>query len=155
MSDGQTIDALNANGWRQKSLPGYIGLIGPLWARREDPHWAYGLLTTRAHTNPAGIAHGGLLTSLLDHALSAIAWEAMDRQACVTVQLNTQFLSAAREGQFLEARGRVVHATSSLVFMQGHVSAAGNDIVAASALLKVLVRARNAAGKEAGNRHRD
>ncbi len=134
----QTLDELNANGWRQRLLPGYMGLIGPLWTRREDPNWAYGLFTTQEHINPAGVVHGGLLTSLLDHAISSIAWEALGRRACVTVQLDTQYLSAAREGQFLEARGRVVRETSSLVFMQGHLSASGIDIVTGSALLKII-----------------
>lgn len=131
-------DLIRAEGWRQRALPGFIGLVGPLWTRQEDAGWAYGLLTTPAHLNPAGLVHGGLLTTLIDHALSAIAWQALERRPCVTVQLDTQFLTAAREGQFLEARGRVVRATGSLVFMQGQVSVAGVELISASAVLKVL-----------------
>lgn len=129
---------LSAAGWRERTLPGFAGLVGPLWTRKEESGWAYGLLPTEAHLNPAGLVHGGLLTTLIDHALSAIAWEASERRACVTVQLDTQFLAAAREGQFLEARGRVVRATGSLVFMQGQVAVDGVEIVTASSLLKVL-----------------
>ncbi len=132
-----TGDALRASGWRQRSLPGFAGLIGPLWTRKEERAWAYGVLATDSHTNPSGLVHGGLLTALLDHALSSIAWEALERRPCVTVQLDTHFLSAARAGQFLEARGHVVRATSSLVFMQGNVSAEGVQIATACALLKV------------------
>jgi len=129
-------DALRASGWRQRSLPGFAGLIGPLWTRHEEPAWAYGVLATDEHTNPSGLVHGGLLTALLDHALSAIAWEALERRPCVTVQLDTHFLSTARAGQFLEARGHIVRATSSLVFMQGDVSVEGARIASACALLK-------------------
>lgn len=131
-------DTLASNGWRERALPGYIGLIGPLWTRKEAPHWAYGLLMTPAHLNPAKVVHGGVLTSLMDHALSSIAWEAVDRRACVTVQLDTQFIAAAFEGQFVEARGEVVQATSSLVFMRGSASVGGVDVVTASAILKLL-----------------
>lgn len=138
MSATTTIESPDASGWRQKSLPGFAGLIGPLWARKEADGWAYGLLATSAHLNPAGVVHGGLLTALLDHALSAIAWEALARRACVTVQLDTHFLAAARAGQFLEVRGRVVRATSSLVFMQGELSVAGNAVATGAAVLKVL-----------------
>ncbi|TDP61458.1 PaaI family thioesterase [Roseateles toxinivorans] len=134
-------ESLSAAGWRQRTLPGFAGLVGPLWTRKEEQGWAYGLLTTRDHLNPANRVHGGLLTTLIDHALSAIAWEAVERRACVTVQLDTYFLAAAREGQFLEARGRVVKATSSLVFMQGQVSVAGLDVVGASAILKIVATA--------------
>lgn len=139
--DATTLEALSAKGWRQRTLPGFAGLVGPLWTRKEEHSWAYGLLATKDHLNPAQVVHGGLLSTLIDHALSAIAWEAVERRACVTVQLDTHFLSAAREGQFLEARGRVVKATSSLVFMQGQVSAAGIDIVSASAILKIVAAA--------------
>ncbi|MFD4837153.1 PaaI family thioesterase [Achromobacter sp. NPDC058515] len=138
MSATPTIESLGADGWRRKSLPGFAGLIGPLWARREGDGWAYGLLAASDHLNPAGVVHGGLLSALLDHGLSAIAWEALARRACVTVQLDTHFLAPARAGQFLELRGRVVRATSSLVFMQGEVSVAGNAVATGAAVLKVL-----------------
>lgn len=141
-----TPDMLTANGWKQRKLPGFAGLIGPIWTRKEDAGWAYGVLATAEHINPAGVVHGGLLTTLADHALSAIAWEAIGRRACVTVQLDTHFLASAREGQFLEARGRVVRATASLVFMQGHVMAAGAELVTASALMKVIEKPRAGEG---------
>jgi acyl-coenzyme A thioesterase PaaI-like protein len=79
--------------------------------------------------------------SLMDHALSAIAWEAVGRRACVTVQMDTKFLSSARKGSFLVARGRVTRATASMVFMNGMVSVENKEILVASALLKVLERA--------------
>lgn len=131
-------ETLVAEGWRERTLPGFVGLIGPLWTRREDAGWAYGLLTTEAHLNPAGVVHGGLSTSLIDHALSALAWEAVGRQPCVTVQLDTHFLAAVQAGQFIEARGRVVRATSTLVFMQGGISVGGEPVLGASAVMKVL-----------------
>lgn len=138
MSGTRTPQSPSADGWRERSLPGFAGLVGPLWTRQEEDAWAYGILTTAEHTNPAGMIHGGLLATLMDHALSAIAWEALGRRPCVTVQLDTHFLSAGREGQFLEARGRVVRATSSLVFMHGDVRAEGVELVTASAILKVV-----------------
>lgn len=156
-----TAESLAAEGWRCKTLPGFAGLIGPLWvrnegvrkeggskeggpkegARNEAQAWAYGLLATADHLNPAGVVHGGLLTALLDHGLSAIAWQALDRRACVTVQLDTHFLAPARAGQFLEVRGQLLRATSSLVFMRGELSVAGNVVATGAAVLKVLAAA--------------
>ncbi|MBP6902831.1 MAG: PaaI family thioesterase [Burkholderiaceae bacterium] len=134
MDEPALIDA----GWKPRELPGFVGLIGPLWTCREEAGWAYGLRVAPAHLNPLGLVHGGVLTTLIDHALSAIAWQALGRRACVTVQLDTQFLSSGREGQFLEARGRVARATSSLVFMQGQVVADGQELITASAILKAV-----------------
>lgn len=156
-----TAESLAAEGWHCKTLPGFAGLIGPLWVRREGVQdegvrsegvrsegmrseaqaWAYGLLATADHLNPAGVVHGGLLTALLDHGLSAIAWQALDRRPCVTVQLDTHFLAPARAGQFLEVRGQVLRATSSLVFMRGELSVAGNVVATGAAVLKVLAAA--------------
>jgi uncharacterized protein (TIGR00369 family) len=126
------------HGWKQRELPGFVGLVGPLWTRKEDNAWAYAVWAEGRHGNPAGLVHGGLLVTLLDHALSAIAWEANGRKPCVTVALDTQFLAAARPGDFLEARGRIAQQTSSLVFMQGSIMVATREIVTATAILKVL-----------------
>ncbi|SEJ95042.1 PaaI family thioesterase [Achromobacter sp. NFACC18-2] len=149
MSDDAAVDAAVPPGWRKKTLPGFAGRIGPLWVCKEEASWAYGLLATADHLNPAGVVHGGLLTALLDHGISAVAWEALGRRACVTVQLDTHFLAAARAGQFLELRARVVRATSSLVFMQGEISAAGQAIATAVAVLKQVGAAPKGAGKAA------
>ena len=136
--EGAVPDALLAQGWRQRALPGFVGLVGPLWTRQEDAGWAYGLLATASHVIPAGVVHGGLLATLIDHALSAIAWEAASRRPCVTVQLDTHFLAPARVGQFLVARGTVLRATASLVFMQGSITAGESALVAATAVLKIV-----------------
>lgn len=139
MSDEvMTPETLTAAGWKPRQLPGHMGLIGPLWTRREGEAWAYGLLAEARHLNPVGVVHGGALATLLDHALSAIAWEAAQRQACVTVQLSVQYLAAAAPGQFVVARGRVARATSALVFVNGSLWAGDAELVQASSVLKVV-----------------
>jgi uncharacterized protein (TIGR00369 family) len=124
-------------GWKPRTLPGFFNLVGPLWTRKEDDSWAYGIVAEDKHTNPAGIVHGGMLTTLLDHALSAIAWEANDRKPCITVAIDIHFLAPARPGQFVAARGHIVRQSSSLVFMQGNLTVDGDAIASASAILKI------------------
>ncbi len=127
------------DGWKARSLEGFFGLVGPLWTRKEEGGaWAYGFLAEPRHANSAGLVHGGMLATLMDHALSAIAWEACERRPCLTVQLDIQFLSAVRPGKLVEARGRVVRRTSSLLFMQGELTVKGEVVTTASALLKVV-----------------
>ena len=132
------VQPLAAAGWRQRRLSGFAEHMGPLWARKEGEVWAYGILATGDHLNPAQIVHGGVLCALFDHMVSAVAWEAVGRRACVTVQLSTQFLAAAQAGQFLEARGRLVRATSSLVFMEGTVSTGERQLLFGSSVLKIV-----------------
>ena len=125
-------------GWRQHALKGFVQLVGPLWSRRDEDEWKYGFLTEAKHANPAGVVHGGLLATLMDHALSAIAWEAAGRLPCVTVQLDTHFLAPVQPGSFIVARGRITRRSSSLVFMQGALSVEKHEVVTANAILKIV-----------------
>jgi uncharacterized protein (TIGR00369 family) len=134
----ERMEALQAAGWKQRTLGGFADRFGPLWTRKEKDGWAYGILATQAHLNPAGFVHGGALCALFDHVVSAVAWEAAARRACVTVQLSTQFLSAGREGQFLEARGRVARATQTLVFVDGTIESAKTELLRGSSVQKIV-----------------
>jgi uncharacterized protein (TIGR00369 family) len=131
---------LQEDGWKRRTLAGFIQSTGPLWTRRDGNIWQYGILTSSSHANPAGLVHGGLLATLMDHTLSAIAWEAVGRRPCVTVQLDTQFLSPVVPGAFLKATGDVVRATRSLVFMRGVLSVDDDVVLTGSAVLKVMTK---------------
>lgn len=131
-----------AQGWRpmpRAALPGGQGIP---WSRRIDGVWCYGLQTTEAHANPQGALHGGVMMTLADHGLSMLAWEAAERAPCTTIQLNTQFLSAVRPGEFVWIAGEVVRRTKSLVFMRGIIRAAehddARDVAAADGIWRIL-----------------
>lgn len=132
--------ALVLRGWKKRSLGGFMDCAGPLWTHKEEGDWAYGILAGERHLNPAGLVHGGLLETLMDHALSSIAWEASGRQKCVTLQMDTHFLASASAGMFIEARGRVVHSTPGTFFMQGMLTVDSRPAMSAQALMKVLTR---------------
>ncbi len=123
--------------WKLLELPGFIGQAGPLMTRRVAGEWVYGLQVRATHLNPAGVVHGGALSTLMDHAISTVAWEACGRVPCITLELNTHFLSAVREGQLVEARATVTRRTRSLVFMQGQLTVNGDAVLSAQAIMKV------------------
>nr|WP_145549878.1 PaaI family thioesterase [Variovorax boronicumulans] len=132
---------LSAAGWKQRDLPGFANRIGPLWTLKEPSGWAYGFVATAEHLNPAGAVHGGALSALLDHALSAIAWQQLDRRPCVTVQLDMRFLAPASDGDFVVARGHLIQATGSLAFMRGTLTVDDRHVVDGSAVLRVVRQA--------------
>lgn len=125
-------------GWKACSLAGFIQHAGPLWARREGHGWAYGFAVGPQHLNPAGAAHGGALMTLMDHALSAVAWESCGRSPCVTLQLDSHFVSPVRPGQFVEARAQAMERTGSLVFMRGELRVGEGLVLTAHALMKAM-----------------
>lgn len=141
---GETPPDPEASGWKQRSLPGFVGTAGPLWTRREGEGWAYGFQMEPAHLNPAGVVHGGALLTLVDHAISTVAWEASGRVPCVTLQLDSQFLTAVRQGQFVEARAQVAHRTHQMLFLQGSVAVDGQKVLLAQAIVKLVPAARRA-----------
>ncbi|MFT4066366.1 PaaI family thioesterase [Paraburkholderia sp.] len=138
MSDTTDMQLLIEAGWREHARRGFMGLVGPLWSRREADRYVFGVLVTRDHVNPAGMIHGGMITSLLDQSVSTAAWEATVRQPCVTVQLDTHFVAAVRPGAFIEARSRTVRQTGTLVFVQAELSVASEIVAIGVATLKVI-----------------
>lgn len=131
-----TEESLNSSGWKVRDVPGLLNRIGPLWARRKADSWEYGLLLDESHCNSAGLIHGGVVTTLADHALSVIAWEASGRHPCVTVQLGTQFLAPIRAGSFLVAHGSVVQLGRSTLFMEGVLTVEKEKVAVASGVWK-------------------
>ena len=129
---------LLSRGWKKRSLGGFIDCAGPLWTCKEESGWAYGILAEDRHLNSARMVHGGLLGTLMDHALSSIAWEASGRRKCVTLQMDMHFLAPASTGMFIEARGRVIHDTASTLFMQGMLTVESRPVTSAQALMKIL-----------------
>ena len=127
-------------GWKKRSLGGFMDCAGPLWTNKEEGGWACGMLAAGRHLDPARRGHGGLRETLMDHALSSIAWEASGRQKCVSLQMDTHFLASAGAGMFIEARGRVVHNTPGTFFMHGMLTVDSRPVMSAQALMKVLTR---------------
>ncbi|PCH47643.1 MAG: thioesterase [Hyphomicrobiales bacterium] len=128
--------------WKEMKIGGFVDHIGPLLAKRNNPgsgsDWRYGLKCKLHHANPLGIIHGGVITSLIDHAIALVAWEAADRQPVVTVQVDTKFLAAAKIGDLVEVQASLVHLTRSIIFLDAEVTVGGNPIANASAVMKVV-----------------
>ncbi|HLT98295.1 MAG TPA: PaaI family thioesterase [Burkholderiaceae bacterium] len=124
--------------WREHQPAGLMSTLGPLLSRREGDSWVYGLRLDERHLNLAGIVHGGTFTTLLDHAISTIAWERSGKQACVTVQLNTSFMKPARAGQLLAARAQLHHASGSMLFLDATLHADEVLVATAQAVMKRL-----------------
>lgn len=84
---------------------GWSAQLGPTYMRRTAEGGAVlALPVTPAHLNFQGITHGGMLTTLADGALGINVALARGRRAAqVTVSLTADFLSSAREGEWLEA----------------------------------------------------
>ncbi len=129
-----------SEGWRrQGAVPpddGFMNLVGPLWLSGSGADMSVGLLVERRHLNPAGFAHGGMLATFADHALGSLVLEASGVPA-VTIQLDIQYLSAARPGDFIVARSEMVRQTRSLCFVRLVAFVGDRAVLAADGIWKL------------------
>lgn len=137
------------NGWEPHVPTDYFGLTIPFADHcGVEPIEAgegvvrYRLTMRRIHENSIGVAHGGLILTLLDMALGAAARSVVAKDWVVmTVDMQAAFLSPGRG--VLEARGRVTKAGRSLIFGEGEVVGEDGEIVArATGLFRPTPRRR-------------
>jgi uncharacterized protein (TIGR00369 family) len=102
----------------------FIESLGFELLRFEAGEAEIGVTVVETQLNSFGVAHGGLCMTLLDVAMSHAA-RSLNRDqpeggpGVVTVEMKTTFMRPG-EGR-LRAVGRVMHASSTLVFTQGDV----------------------------------
>jgi uncharacterized protein (TIGR00369 family) len=145
------------------AAPPFNAFIGSEIKRKEAGRAEVSLELAPHHTNRLGVAHGGVICSLLDTALGTAVFSAIaDDWWCVTTSLSIQFLDSARRGR-LVAEGRVERQSDKVAFAAGELrDATGKVIATASGTyhlwpLKAGARPAAAAGpcmilKESGER---
>ena len=129
-----------AAGWQKVDAGAFVEIIGPLWRRRDNDRALCGLVVTGKHGNRGCLAHGGVLTTLLDTALGLASSDAQGGHQQATIGLNVQFLAPVRVGDFITVECEVVKATRTLMFMQGTLRAGENICATTQGTWKILPR---------------
>ncbi len=122
-------------------MPGsgaFVDDIGPVYQKRVGEDWRFGMRVEARHANPAGVTHGGVLMTFLDHILGKLVWDALEDKVAATIGLNTDLLAAARPGDWIEAEGEVTALTASIVFARGRARAGETMLATASGVWKIL-----------------
>jgi uncharacterized protein (TIGR00369 family) len=84
------------------------------------------------HCNRRGVAHGGVVSALLDISLgAAVVSTTTPEEWCGTLELSVQFRDPARHGP-LTGRGRVERRGGRVAFAAGEVVDARGRVVAAA-----------------------
>lgn len=110
---------------------------GPFYDRRTADGVERGFWVLDRHCNSFGIAHGGLLATFMDALLAAQVHHATGRVG-VTINLTTDYLSSAREGDWVQGEGRVTRVAGELVFVEGRAFRGDRDLVRARAIFKLM-----------------
>lgn len=113
-------------GWRTwPTEPFEYETAGPFYFRAEETGPVAAFRAQRKHMNAGGVVHGGCLMAFADYALFAIAHEQIEDEYGVTVAFNSEFLSGPAEGAYIEARGEVLRAGRSIIFVRGLITGDG------------------------------
>lgn len=131
-------EELEASGWSPAKASRFMNHVGPLWRKDEDGRMRFGILVEPQHDNTQGRPHGGMIMTLCDDAMGNHAQAQRPGERLFTVSFDCQFIGAASEGEFVEARCEVVKATRSLIFMRSTCFVGGRTIAAASGIWKAV-----------------
>jgi len=113
--------------------------LGDLYCRRNDGEIVIAMRIDERHTNMRGIAHGGMLSSLADSALGiGLTLYCEGRHSFVTVNLSTDFVDAARPGDWVEAHVDVQKLGGRVAFANCFLQVGERRILRASGVFAVM-----------------
>ena len=117
----------------------YMANLGELYCRRGEGEIVFAMRIEDKHTNMRGIAHGGMLASLADSALGlGLTLHCEGRQSFVTVNLSTDFIDAARPGDWVEAHVEVQKMGKRMAFANCFLQVGARRILRASGVFAVM-----------------
>jgi uncharacterized protein (TIGR00369 family) len=99
--------------------------------------WKVEGLTTSAEFTPdrkyqgwKGILHGGIIATLLDEAMTRLAWVVCG--GALTAEMTVRFVSPAKIGELLQVRGEIIGQSRKIVEMKASVQHASGGLIAHS-----------------------
>lgn len=117
----------------------FLDHVGPIYRRGEGAEITFALRVDERHLNLAGVAHGGLLATLVDFSLGrAIAAAGDDATPAATVSLTTDFLGPAEHGDWVLAHTEVERIGNRLAFADCSLTVEGREVVRGRAVFAVL-----------------
>ena len=71
------------------------------------------------HLNSFGVVHGGACMTLLDVAMAVAARSVQQEMGVITIEMKTSFMQPCRG--LLTGKGRLMHRTASMAFVEGTI----------------------------------
>ena len=141
MSAAPTSGIQIPEGFRSREFGGgFIGVNGPLYARRTEAGFQLGFRVEERHCNPMRICHGGMMATFCDMLLPISAHvmaKELSQRFLPTINLQIDYLAASPLGAWVQGEAQLLRATRSLVFMQGLVQADGVSVARVSGIFKI------------------
>lgn len=125
------------------AMAGFAAHIGPFFEKAEQVNGetviTRALVIDERHLNPEGVVHGGVTLTFMDYIIyRAIGDELTHNIQFATINLNTNFLAAAKQGQILYGQAKVNRKTRSVVFGDGEIYTEERSVMTGSGIWKII-----------------
>jgi len=135
---GVMVNDIPAGFKQAPEMGGYNDTIQPFYYAKDNNEFRMGLTVQSQHCNGAGLCHGGALVTFVDnvlamglsHHLGVLAFRP-------TINLTTDFVGAAKLGQWIESSIDFVHTTASLGFIATTLTGPEGPVVRANGQFKL------------------
>ena len=125
--------------WRTIRGDGFNAHVGPCRIARAGPaEWHSVLEIEDRHINVGGVCHGGVILWMADTTMGTSSFEGGGGRPCATIDMNCQFIAAAKNGELLMVRSRQLRLVRDLSFMECELWSGGRQVARASGIWKYL-----------------
>ena len=126
----------------RKSSP-FVELVGGQREVWSEGYVRMSLVLEPHHTNPNGVMHGGVVTTLMDEVLGGViaslrGLETMYAAPHATVEMNANFLAGARPGDKITVEGKVLRLGKRVAFGEAEVHRA-DELIAKGRMTFVIL----------------
>lgn len=117
----------------------YTSHNGPFYHLVTETEFRHGVRVKARHCNSRGITHGGMLMAFADGLLGTAVFRET-KTVALTIRMNSDFLSSARPGEWLEGTARVTKATKSVAFCEAELFVGDRAVMKATGVFKLMGR---------------
>ena len=118
---------------------GFMKHLGEISLKKIDEfNYEFDTEILEIHLNTGKIAHGGFLATISDTGMGTAAHRVAGDKRCVTINLNMKFITAAKLGEKLIGKVKILKKTKSLVFINCEIKNDKDLIAFASGTWKIL-----------------
>jgi len=121
----------------------FSAFIGTEMEEMRDGYVRLSLRLGPQHTNPNGVMHGGVVTTMMDSALgaalSSVRGDDARRNPHATIEMNASFLSPAFPGDEIVVEGRLLRLGGSVAFGEAEARRRSDERLIAKARLTFAI----------------
>jgi acyl-coenzyme A thioesterase 13 len=96
----------------------------------DEGHVKFEFVVDKKLLNPNKILHGGMMATMLDELMGCAAWTMNKETTFATINLQVDFLTAAKEDEVLLGDGIVIKAGNSIIHAEAKLFNANNRMIA-------------------------